>query len=160
MPLGGYGTAPTDLSHILADTDELILEQAHVTRIFPPATDLTCTFTAHANADTWSEWTEIQDSGANTLSSLVTSILHLSNVLVEWASVVDELYMIEVSYGNARMPVARLRFTSGDKNFLPPLQQMRIRALGIPQGEAIYYRMMCGTGGGTCRVSFRYHYHQ
>ena len=50
-----------DTSGRLRDTDDAT---QHVTSIFPSDTNLTCTFTAHANANTWSAWTEIADSGA------------------------------------------------------------------------------------------------
>lgn len=155
--LGGYG--PRSIRRLLEDTDQLILEQAHVTRIFPATTDLTCTLTAHANPDTWSSWAEVQDSAVLKFSSVVIKDTHLSSMFIEWCSDTDKLYQIELAYGDDKIAIAPLRITSGDKNFLGPLQQMRIRADRIPIGEKIYYRMMCAIGGGTCQVSFRYHYH-
>lgn len=158
--LGGHG--PRSIRHLLEDTDELILEQAHVTHIFPVTTNLTCTLTAHASADTWSSWAEVQDNAGspNKLSDLNGSqILHISSFMIEWCSATDKLYHIELAYGDSYSLVAPLRFTSGALNFLSPIQQMRIRTFGIPIGEKIYYRMMSETGGATCRVSFRHHYH-
>ncbi len=159
MPLTSQGVSTADITQILEDTDELILEQAHVTRIFPEASDVTVTFTAHAVADTWSSWTRIQDSGGEYLDAQTLSIMHLSSILVEWASDLDKVYMIEIAYGDSTTVISRLRFISGERNFLPPLQQMRIRALGIPENQQLFYRMMCEVGGATCLVSFRYHYH-
>lgn len=144
------------------DVVELLLEQNHVTYIFPATTDLICTLEAHASADTWSTWAEVEDSDQtpNKLSDLNGSqVLHISSFTVEWCSDTDKRYHIELAYGASYLPVAPLRLTSGDKNFLPPIQQMRIRTAGIPIGELIYYRLMCEAGGATCRVSFRYHYH-
>ncbi|MBA7541438.1 hypothetical protein ES705_33751 [subsurface metagenome] len=156
--LGGHG--PRSIRRLLEDTDQLILEQAHATRIFPATTDLTCTLTAHASADTWGSWAEVQDSGGAKLSDLNGSqVLHISSVMIEWCSATDKLYHIELAYGDSYFLVAPLRFTSGALNFSSPIQQMRIRAFGVPIGEKIYYRMMSETGGGTCKVSFRYHYH-
>lgn len=155
--LGGHG--PRSIRRLLEDTEELILEQAHVTQIFPATTDLTCTLTAHANPDTWSAWAEVQDSGATKLSTLTTADLHVSALMIEWCSVTDKLYMIKLAYGDSKIIIAPLRFNSGALNFLPPIQMIRIRASNIPLGEKIYYRMMCETGGATCKVSLRYHYH-
>jgi len=157
--LGGHG--PRSINPILADTEELISEQAHVTHIFPATTNLTCTLTAHANANTWDSWAEPQDSAALKFSDCNLTIwdLHLTAIMIEWSSVIDKLYMIEMAYSDPKINFARVRLTSGDKNFLPPIQYMRIRAADIPYNEKIYYRMMCETGGATCRVSFRYHYH-
>ncbi|GAH56787.1 unnamed protein product [marine sediment metagenome] len=158
MPLGGHG--PRSINPILADTGELILEQAHITRVFPATTDLTCTLTANVVAHNWSAWAEVQDSGGAKLSDLNGSqVLHFSSIVIEWCSDTDKLYQIELAYGDDKIAIAPLRIISGDKNFLPPIQQMRIRALTIVIGEKIYYRMMSETGGATCKVSFRYHFH-
>lgn len=59
----------------------------HVTSIFPSDTNLTCTFTAHANAHTWSAWAEIQDSAATKLSASFAAVPgHLTSMLVETVS--------------------------------------------------------------------------
>ena len=70
----------------------------HVTTIFPNDTNLTCTFMAHANANTWSAWAEIQDSGATKLSDTCAGRpLHLTAMLVETISDNGAIYMMEIS---------------------------------------------------------------
>lgn len=136
---------------------DLVLEQAHVTYLFPEATNLTVTFTA-GTANNWSEWVEITD-GATTLSSKITTRTHLIALMIEKASVQDKVFMWEIARGDTKGIVSRGRFIDGTTPLLPPIQMVRVRSTSIPAGETIYYRMMCETGAATCQVSFRYHFH-
>jgi len=140
---------------------ELELEAEHETFIFPEASDLDVVWTAGGVANVIGAWAAIQDNDApaNTLASRFTSEAHISSVLIEQASIVDELYMLEISYGASNTIVTPIRFISGERVFLPPIQQMRVRAAIVPAGEPIYYRMMAETADAVIRVSFRYHFH-
>lgn len=131
----------------------------HDTFIFPEATNLIVTLNSHVNADTWSAWTEIVDSGATTFTSKVDAIVHITSICVEDTSVADEMWMLEISYGSAYAVVARLRFVSGSIGILPAIQQFPIRGRHIPAGETVYYRLMCSAGNKNCQIHMRYYKH-
>ena len=132
----------------------------HVSAIFPDDTDLTCTFTAAAGANTWSGWAEIVDSAATTLSSLfVATPGHLSSLTIEEISDTSALYMIEVAYGGARIVTVRAR-VAGSGKFHSPDTHAKFWAPLIPAGETIYYRMKTDKAvADTCNIHFRYHVH-
>ena len=131
----------------------------HVTSIFPSDTDLTCTFTAHANAHTWSAWTEIVDSpdGTKLSAATATNPGHITAILIETISDPNALYMYELSWGAANNIVTRGRF-AGVGKFQAANIQDRFWAPHFPAGELIYYRMKTETAvADTCTVHFRYH---
>ena len=132
----------------------------HITRIFPSDTNLTCTFTAHANANTWSAWTEIQDSGATKLStSFATGEGHITSMLVETISDDSAIYMYEVAWGADKVHITSGRF-AGVGKFQAAHIQDRFWAPPFPSGQLIYYRMKTETAvADTCTVHFRYHAH-
>jgi len=140
---------------------ELELESEHETFIFPEASDLDVVWTAGGVANVFGAWAVVQDNDvpANTLASRFTSEAHIASVLIEQASIVDEVHILEISYGALNTLVIPIRFISGERVFLPPVQQIRVRATIVPAGEPIYYRMMAETAGAVIRVSFRYHFH-
>lgn len=144
-----------------AALNRMILEQQHVSYNFPDATNLKVVFTAHANAHTWSAWSEILDDGVpTTLSSKFAAQRgHISLVQIDNTNQKDEYYMIEIAYGTPKTIITPHRFKSGTAPNDPPIQEAKVRCAVIPAGEIIYYKMMCGVGGKTCDVSFRYHYH-
>lgn len=131
----------------------------HETRIFPEASNLDVVFTSGGGADTWGAWAEIADSAATTFTSRLTSDAHLTAIMPEDASIIDQIWMVEISYGAAHTIVSRMRVVSGAQNKLPAVSQQRIRSFHIPAGETVYYRMMDETGGGTLNVSLRYFLH-
>ena len=130
----------------------------HVTSVFPVDTNLTCTFTAHANANTWSAWTEIADSGATKLSAAsATNPMHLTSILIETISDAAAIYMYELSWGAAKTIATRGRF-AGVGKFQAANIQDRFWAPHLPAGELIYYRMKTETAvADTCTIHFRYH---
>ena len=132
----------------------------HITSIFPSDTNLTCTFTAHATANTWSAWAEIQDSAATKLSAATaTSPGHLTSMIVETISDDTALYMYEISWGAAYNPITSGQF-AGVGKFQAAHIQDRFWAPSFPAGQLIYYRMKTETGvADTCTVHFRYHIH-
>jgi len=132
----------------------------HVTSIFPSDTNLTCTFTAHATANTWSAWTEIADSGATKLSaSFATAPGHITAMGIETLSEVDTIYMIEIGWGASKTLITSGRFAGGTK-FDSATEHLRFWAPSFPAGQLIYYRMKTATGvADTCTVHFRYHTH-
>lgn len=132
----------------------------HVTSIFPSNTNLTCTFTAHANAHTWSAWTEIADSAATKLSaSFATMPGHITSMVIETISDNAAIYMIEIAWGAAKVPITAMRF-AGVGKFQAAHIQDRFWAPSFPAGELIYYRMKTETAvADTCTVHLRYHAH-
>ncbi len=154
----------TDLSEIKGEEfdetrdtlDHLGQHETHNSHIFPESTNLTVILTAHVNPDTWSAWAEIQDSGATTLSSKISSIAHICAVSVESTSAANETWMVEVAYGDSKVISASARFVSQSVGMLELVQFFRIRSRHIPSSETIYYRLMCSVGGETCLVHFRY----
>jgi hypothetical protein len=148
--------------HNGADIDELNLDHLlivsmHNTQVFPSATNLLCTFTAHADANTWSEWTEIVDSGAASLSTeFADHPGHITDLVVEGCSEASKRYMFEIAYGAAKVPVSRWRIIS-ETNQLSVSQATIANGVHIPAGETIYYRAMCETAGSkTATVYIKY----
>lgn len=131
----------------------------HTTKIFPENTSETLTFTAGDPANTWSSWTEIVDSATHTFSSKITADTLITAFLIEDCNIKDEIYMLEVAYGNAKTIVARYRFLAGETTKLPAVQQVRIRTEQIPKDEKVYYRMKCEAAGKTCQLHIRYYQH-
>lgn len=133
---------------------------SHVTSIFPADTNLTCTFTAHANAHTWSAWAEIVDSAATKLSAaFATEPGHITSILIETVSDNAALYMYEIAWGAAKNLVTTGRFAGAGK-FQQAHIQDRFWAPHFPAGELIYYRLKTDTAvADTCTIHFRYHAH-
>jgi len=132
----------------------------HSTLIFPGDTSLTCTFTAGEALDTWSAWTEIVDSGANTFSSLLTAVPgHITVVQEEEVSDINTRYMIEIAYGADKTHVTAQRF-AGSGKFQNPDNHARVFGPEIPAGETVYYRMKSNTAvADTAILHIRYHLH-
>jgi len=138
--------------------DDLEIEAHHESFIFPEDSNQIVTFSAGGADNTFGNWVEIVDNVPNTFSSKITQDTHISSVMVEEANTPEKIYVVEISYGASNIVVARHRFGSGTR-FLDVVDQIRYRPLTIPTGETVYYKMKCETGGATCKVSIRYHYH-
>ena len=132
----------------------------HTTEIFPGDTNLTVPVTAGGAADTFGAWAELVDNTPVTplaLSAVFASEEgHISSILIEEASVTDKRYLLELSYGASKVVVARSRFMKAT-NKIHVSHQARIRAPHVPQGETVYYRMKCETGGATAEIHVRYY---
>jgi hypothetical protein len=133
---------------------------AHVSCLFPSDTNLTCTLTALNTANTFSDWAEIQDSGATKLSTaFATSVGHISAMLVETISEADTIYILEIAWGADKTVLLRSRFAGGTK-FQSPATHTEFNAPWFPAGQLIYYRMKTASAvADTCTVHFRYHVH-
>lgn len=132
----------------------------HVTSIFPSNTDLTCTFTAHANAHTWSPWKEIVDSAATKLSAaFATTPGHITSIVIETVSDNAALYMYEIAWGAAKNLITSGRF-AGVGKFQAAHTHDRFWAPHFPTGQLIYYRMKTETVvDDSCTIHLRYHVH-
>lgn len=139
--------------------EKLYLIEHHTTGIFPDDTSLTCTLTALDTANTFSAWAEVEDNTSGTTLKLSAAFAsyegHITSMVVESLSEINTIYLVELAYGDSKVPVLHLRFMENDKEV--PVQQNRVLSDDIPAGETIYYRMMCETAGATCTVSIRYH---
>jgi len=146
---------------ILEDTIDIHDAVSHVSSIFPADTNLTCTFTAHADEHTWSAWTEIVDSAATKLSAATAATPgHITSILVETVSDNTVLYMYEVAWGAAKVLITSGRF-AGSGKFQAAHIQDRFWASNFPAGELIYYRLKSDKDASEdfCTVHFRYHIH-
>jgi len=128
----------------------------HVSYVFPSSTADICTLTAAA-ADTYSDYTRIVDApGGNFLDALFTTDGHMTAMLAEMASVANEEFMVEISYGASHELVTHFRLQS-ETNKLPTDQIPKVRASHIEAGEQLFYRCMCSVGGPeSIEVHFRY----
>ena len=153
--LGGYG--PRSINRILEDLTSILLAEHHQTHLFPDDTNLTCLLTAGEAANTWSGWTEIVDSAETKLTSKFASAAgYLTSMVVEELSEIDTIYMLQIAYGEDKIEITCLR-TAGKTKFQNPAHQERFRAVQIPAGEKVYYRLKTGTAvADTTLVHFRY----
>lgn len=144
-----------------AQVEDIWIDMHHRSYLFPDDISKTVTFTADAVAGDYDDWAEIVDSEPVTFSSKATSPLAISSLKIRSESVADKLYQIEIGYGDSADDVTIIdphEFGSGTKH-VEGDEQIRFRPPLIPAGQKIYYRMKCETGGATCTVVFRYHYH-
>ena len=146
------------LRHVAEDTHDLHDEASHVSRLFPEDTDETVTVTA-GGANTFGAWAELVDNNAVKLSSKYNSMdMHISQIAVTSTDTNDKRWILEVSYGAAKVVHARLAFGSGTKHIATE-QMARFRAPEIPVDELIYARLKCETAGAIATLSLRYHSH-
>lgn len=153
----------TDSLEALSESSAQLIEYTnHTAAIFPEATNLDCVLTAHANANTWSTWTEIVDTTGTpvTLSSkFASNVGHITGMLVEDTSQADTRFMAEIAHSGSKTIVSRHRILT-ETNKLSTAQIAKVRGAEIPAGETIYYRLMCETAGSkTVTVHFRYFLH-
>lgn len=133
----------------------------HRSYIFPDDIAKTVTLEAGAGAGNYGAWAEIADNLGAKLSDLITAGLHISGLKIRSESVDNELYQIELGYGESAEAVTTWdvhEFGSGTKK-VEGDEQVRFRPPIIPAGSKIYYRMKAETGGATCIITLRYHYH-
>lgn len=141
--------------------DDLYKIEHHESVIFPVDTDETVTLTALNTANTYSSWAEIADDQAVKLTAKFASYKgHIVSMVIESVSEVDTIYEVELSYGEGvNTIITRWRFAGATK-FLNPVHQLRVRAVHIPAGEKVYYRMRTASAvADTALVHFRYFLH-
>lgn len=132
----------------------------HASSIFPSSTNLTCTFTANATANTWNAWAEIADSAATKLSAIFASVKgHITSMIIETLTQDNTIYMFQIAHGDDKTLITEGRF-AGVNKFQAPNIQKRFWAPEFPAGCTIYYRMITATAeADACTVHFRYHTH-
>lgn len=130
---------------------------SHEDYVFPTDTNLTCTFSTHANANTWSAWTRIVDSGATNLDASFTSEAHICELDVETVSRINQIWMCEIAYGAAKNIVARFRLRCPNLNRTRGI--IAIHGEHIPSGEILYYRLKNDAGGDSWTCNIRWHFH-
>jgi hypothetical protein len=105
--------------------------------LFPDVTNITITLTA-GNTNAWSDWVEVTDSTAVTLSSkFATKSGYINDLYVYDHSAVDKIYCIELSYGASKTTLGRIMWHTSFKD------AVQIKTRRVPAGSIIYYRMMC-----------------
>lgn len=125
--------------------------------LFPATSNLTCTLTA-GNTNVWSSWTEIADSGANTLTEeFAADPGYISDMLFFLPSDAADGYNVELAYGASKVTLGRVgvwALADGDIASVLP-----IKSREVPAGETVYYRMQStGANGATIQARFRYFY--
>ena len=130
----------------------------HETQIFPESTAQTLTVAGNVAANVWSAWVEMVDApGGTTFTSRITGNAHLTAVNIEDTSASGQMWMLEIAYGVAKTMIARIRFISASIGNLPAITGVRIRSAHMPNGEIIYARLMCDSGGEDCKLHLRYY---
>lgn len=161
--------AATEAARLAAVNADLASERAtdtlhaleHTSLIFPGNTNLTCTLTAAATANTFSDWVEIADSAATKFSTVFATYPgHITEFTIEILSEIDTRYMVEFACGEAvKVPLTAVRFAGGTK-FDTPAPVQRLAMPEIPVACKLYYRMKTASAvADTAIVSFRYHVH-
>jgi len=141
----------------------------HESFIFPEDTDEYCEVSAGAGNNVFDAWAELVDNNAVTFSSKITErASHISFIIVDY-SLVNLMYIIELSYGDAHTIIGRGRFISrclaGDAKicqdccFGTSIHPIFLRPKLIPAGETVYFRIKCETSMSACRFHIRYHFH-
>jgi len=139
------------------EIDQIYHYTHHVSDIFPDDTNKTVTVTAGGVADTFGAWAPVVDNIPVEFSTVFAADPgHIASILVEDCSLTDVRYELEVSYGAARVIVARSRFMKV-LNKLNVAHQVRIRSFHVPAGETVYYRLKCETALATAEAHFRYY---
>lgn len=136
--------------------DEILEETRHTSYIWPEATNIHATLSAPVGANTWGNWVELADGSGNKFSDKITSITHLSDTKIEEYSDKNQTYMYQFAYGDSKVIVGGRRVS--------PIKEsgeyaIDLKTMPIPIGEKFYARCMCSSGGETCTVLIRYHYH-
>lgn len=148
-------------SGLVAEIHHELFHRSHIFSDLPSDMDLTCTFTAGISKG-YLAWAEIVDSDNNKLTTIVASYaIHISALRIRSTTATDKLYVVEIGYGltaDAVTVVDVHDFGSGTKK-IDSDEQKRVRALRIPKGQKVYYRMKCETDSAEAVVVLRYHYH-
>ncbi len=154
----GIGEMPL-LRSAMAMIEDMHVEFEHETHLFPEDTDETVTFTAGGTNNIFGAWVEIVDNNAVKLSSkFAAEDMHISDITITSAAAINKRWLLEMSWGAAKTPVARMAFGSGTAN-VPPEQSQHIVSEKIPLGELIYYRMKCAQASAQATVSLQYYHH-
>ncbi len=145
-----HGSKSAEIDHIYHYTH-------HVSDIFPDDTNKTVTLTAGAVVNTFGAWAPIVDNLAVEFSTVFAAVVgHISAISVEDATIKDERYLLEISYGADRVIIARTRFMKVNIK-VDVNHKVMIRSEHIHAGETVYYRMKCETALATAEVHFRYY---
>ena len=157
--IGEYGAANLAISNIDQKIHDIHEEASHVSALFPEDTDETVTLTAGGGNNAFGAWAELVDNNAVKLSSKYDSRdMHISEISITSTDTNDKRWILEVSYGAAKVVHARLAFGSGNK-FIATEQTGHFKAPELPTDELIYWRMKCETAGAICTIVIRYHLH-
>lgn len=137
------------------------IDNHHLTRVFPwsetGACNLTMTFTSHASNNTWSNWAVIVDSAGTKLSDSTRHCdIYLAAVIAEAVSKKDNIYQVEISYGDTKSVVNRFRALAGDTKISSDSGK-NLRNLKIPAGEEIYYRCASTVGAQNILGQIRFY---
>ncbi len=147
------------LRAILAISDDIHAQLEHEGHLFPEDTDETVPIAAGGTNDTFGAWAEIVDNNAVKLSSKFdTEDMHVDHITVSSADAINKRWILEISWGAAKTPVARMAFGTGTKA-VPIEQAAHVVGEKIPLDELIYYRLKCEQASGAATISIQYYHH-
>jgi len=122
--------------------------------LFPETTAYNITLTAPATADTWSAWTEVVASNAETLSSkFAADTGYLSQVTFYGYNFPDELIIVELAYDDDGTDVVGRVMARSDFTWV-----LELNSEPIPAGSTVYYRMMSSHINESIKANFKYYY--
>lgn len=144
------------IKQLVTRVEHLFEHAMHTDFLFPSATNLTCTLTAHADANTWSAWVAIVDSGATGLSaSFAANNGHIDALQIEEANQASTHYQVELAWGAGKTAIGTARIQTFTAN-QPVNSSFDLNGSEITAGETVYARVMCATAAAkTLEVSFR-----
>jgi len=125
------------------------------TFLFPADTDYWVLLTASAGAGNWTDWAEIVDNNAVTLSSLFAANAgYISDIYIyQVTAPADTTHIVEIAYGANKTSLTRIMFNGDNLNLA------QIKSRRIPAGETVYYRIMTNTAPTEyVSIGFRYFY--
>jgi len=125
------------------------------TFLFPADTDYYVLLTASAGAGNWTDWAEIVDNNAVTLSSLFAANAgYISDIYIyQVTAPADTTHIVEIAYGANKTSLTRIMFNGDNLNLA------QIKSRRIPAGETVYYRIMTNTAPTEyVSIGFRYFY--
>ncbi len=147
------------LRNLLAQSDDLHAQAEHEEHLFPEDTDETVTITAGGTNNTFGAWAEIVDNNAVKLSSKYASEdMHLDHITITSADAINKRWILEMSWGAAKTPVARMAFGTGTKA-VGIEQAAHFAGEKIPLDELIYYRLKCEQADAAATIGIQYYHH-
>jgi len=122
--------------------------------VFPNTTDAYVLFAAEGTANTFSNWTEIQDNNLVTLSSkFAANAGYIADLYMYQVTLNDSQWLVEIAYGDNKTSLARIMFNTDYMDIA------QIKSRKIPAGATIYYRVMCDAAPTEyMSIGFRYFY--
>jgi hypothetical protein len=134
--------------------ETLLLHNENEVFLFPEAVTANATMTAGNGSDLFGAWTEIVDTGADTLTAkFAANDGYLVELTTRDYSDANEIHVIEIATDAAGANVIGRVKVRSDWTYILTLKSTRVTA-----GDTIYYRMKAETALATLSADFRYYH--